>query len=135
MVEIKKSQLKKNIKTTLHLGEVHIAGKVFVNGKEVGMSWVAPFELDITSFLIKGKNTITIEITNQWTNRLIGDENFPNETEYTRFNMPDWYINNEPPPLKQRSTFTTFSFYKKGDDTIPAGLLGPVVLKSTKIIK
>jgi hypothetical protein len=132
--EIKNSQLKKHIKTTLHLGEVHIAGKVFVNGQEAGISWVTPYELDITHYLIKGKNTITIEITNQWTNRLIGDENFPKEVEYNRFNMPDWYINNEPPPLKQRSTFTTFPFYKKGDATISAGLLGPVLLKSTKII-
>jgi hypothetical protein len=133
-IDIKKSQLNKNIKTTLHLGEVHIAGKVIVNGMEVGTIWVAPYEIDITPYLIIGKNAITIELTNQWTNRLIGDENFPNETEYDGINMPEWYINNEPPPLKQRSTFTTFSFYQKGDDTIPAGLLGPVVLKSTKII-
>jgi len=49
--------------------------------------------------------------------------------------MPDWYLNNEPPPLKQRSTFTTFPFYKKGDETIPAGLLGPVVIKTSKTTK
>ncbi len=132
---IQKSHLKKDIKMTLDLGEVNIAAKVIINGKEVGISWKAPHTLEVSSYIVKGENNITIETTNQWTNRLIGDENFPKETTYSRRHMPEWYLNNEPPPLKQRSTFTTFPFYKKGDPTIPAGLLGPVRLKSTKIIK
>lgn len=41
-------------------------------------------------------------------------------------NMPEWYTNNEPPPIQQRSTFTAFPFYEKGDTLIPAGLAGPV---------
>ncbi|PQJ73697.1 hypothetical protein BTO14_05080 [Polaribacter butkevichii] len=132
-----KNYLEENNKVTLDLGVVNIAAKVIVNGKDLGISWMPPYVLDVTKALVKGKNTIQIEVTNQWTNRLIGDENFPSESGMSRKNeyMPDWYLNNEPPPLKQRSTFTTFPFYKKGDETIPAGLVGPVVLKVSRIIK
>ena len=132
-----KNYLEENNKVTLDLGEVNIAAKVIVNGKDLGVSWMPPYVLDVTKALVKGKNTIQIEVTNQWTNRLIGDENFPSESGMSRKNeyMPDWYLNNEPPPLKQRSTFTTFPFYKKGDETIPAGLLGPVVIKTSKTTK
>lgn len=48
--------------------------------------------------------------------------------------MVDLYVNNEPAPLGQRSTFTTYPFYKKGDILLPAGLLGDVsVIFSKKI--
>ncbi|WP_158837340.1 glycosyl hydrolase [Polaribacter sp. L3A8] len=132
-----KNYLEENNKVTIDLGVVNIAAKVIVNGKDLGISWMSPYVLDVTKALVKGKNTIQIEVTNQWTNRLIGDENFPSESGMNRKNeyMPDWYLNNEPPPLKQRSTFTTFPFYKKGDETIPAGLVGPVVLKVSRIIE
>ncbi|MBP1674910.1 MAG: glycoside hydrolase family 2 sugar binding, partial [Bacteroidetes bacterium] len=33
-----------------------------------------PFTANITGLFKKGRNTIEIKITNQWTNRLIGDQ-------------------------------------------------------------
>ncbi len=127
---VNKKMLSKNQQITLDLGEVSIAARVIINGKDLGMLWMSPFQLDVTNDLKKGDNTIKIEVTNQWTNRLIGDEQFPNETGFDRKAevMPDWFLNNEPAPIEQRSTFTITNFYNKKAELIPAGLLGPVRL-------
>jgi hypothetical protein len=42
-----------------------------------GVLWLSPFRVDITDALVSGENKLEISITNQWTNRLIGDEQFP----------------------------------------------------------
>ncbi len=76
----------------------------------MGVSWIAPYTLDVTSALKKGTNTLEIQITNQWTNRLIGDEKLPNQTGYDirrgqpgfgdenfrgdNIKMPEWFRNN-----------------------------------------
>jgi hypothetical protein len=134
--DIKKAQIVENNKFTLNLGEVNVAARVILNDIDLGVIWKSPYALDISAALQKGKNTLVIELTNQWTNRLIGDENYPNVSGYELNNkvMPDWYINNEPANLGERSTFTTYPFYKKGDELLPAGLVGPVKIK-TSIIK
>lgn len=133
---VDRNALGKDIKLTLDLGKVNICARVIVNGKDLGVVWKAPYLVDITDVLVKGKNTLQIEVTNQWTNRLIGDEYFPNETEYKRDGiMPDWYLNNEPAKLKQRSTFTLYQFYKKDSELLPAGLVGPVKLSFSRLVK
>jgi len=131
---ISRKQLTKNTTFTLDLGEVAIAGKVTVNGTDLGVVWKAPFEIDITSVLKKGTNIIKVEVSNQWTNRLIGDEQYPNETGFNRKAkvMPDWFLNNEPAPLKKRSTFTITNFYGRDKTLLPSGLIGPVRIKTTK---
>ncbi len=135
--KISKKILAKNHQITLDLGEVNVAARVIINDRDLGVLWMSPYRVDVTNALKKGTNKIQIEVTNQWTNRLIGDENYPNETGFDRTAemMPDWFLKNEPAPLKQRSTFTITDFYKKGDKLIPAGLVGPVVLKQSKRIK
>lgn len=118
----------------LDLGSVHIAAEVFINEKLVGITWMAPYQLDISEYIIAGKNRIEIRLTNQWSNRLIGDERFPpNDGGYqlgphraTDLTMPEWYVNNEPRPKGERTTFTTAPFYKKDSPLMPSGLLGPV---------
>jgi hypothetical protein len=42
--------------------------------------------------------------------------------------MPKWYVDNQPMPEGPRSTFTTWNFYDKDRELLPAGLLGPVRL-------
>ncbi len=133
---LSKKALKKAHKLTLDLGVVNVVAKVSINGTNMGTFWIKPFALDVTSVLKSGKNEIEIQVTNQWTNRLIGDENYPNVSGYNvqMDKMPEWHMNNEPGSLGQRSTFTVYPFYKKGDALLPAGLLGPVTIKSSKVI-
>lgn len=133
--QVEKGTLAEDRKFTLDLGQVAIAARVTLNGQDLGVAWMSPHTVDISSALKEGENQLKIEVTNQWTNRLIGDENYPNEAGFHREmeNMPEWYTNNEPAPLQERSTFTAFPFYNKGDDLLPAGLLGPVKIEISAI--
>lgn len=126
----------------LDLGEVNIAAKVFLNETEMATLWMPPFTLDITEQAKKGENNLRIEVTNTWTNRLIGDENYSRTDGYelktagaTPPKMPEWYVNDRPMPASKRITFSAYPFYKKTDTLMPAGLVGPVKLKSTKTIR
>lgn len=114
----------------LDLGKVSIAARVFVNEQEFGVLWSNPFHIDVTNALKIGENTMKVEVTNTWTNRLIGDENYPNNTGYDLKveNMPDWYTSNSEPEMGERKAFCTFPFYEKGDQLESSGLLGPVRL-------
>jgi hypothetical protein len=122
--------------TLLDLGKVCDIAEVEINGKPVGVLWVAPFTADITKFLKKGKNTIRIKVTNTWVNRLIGDEQYPEDFEaITRDNrqramkaLPDWVLNNEDRPEQRRRAFTPWYYYNKDSKLSEAGLLGPVRL-------
>jgi hypothetical protein len=123
----------------LDLGEVKIVAEVKLNGTDLGVSWMPPFRVDITDAIKEGENQLEIKVTNQWSNKLIGDERFPKsfsgyklEGNFPKGKMMDWYANNEPMPAGQRTTFCTGGFYKADDPLMPSGLLGPVILKSEK---
>ncbi len=61
------------------LGEVRDIAQVSVNGKSVGMVWAPPYRLDVTGALKPGVNHLSIEVTNEWTNRIVGDRLVPPE--------------------------------------------------------
>jgi hypothetical protein len=61
----------------LDLGKVCDIAEVKVNGKPVGVSWAPPYRLDVTADLHPGLNKIEIAVTNEWTNRQIGDCTLP----------------------------------------------------------
>ena len=148
---IKKGMLKPNRNFKIDLGTVNVIAKVILNGKEIGVSWIAPHTLNITDALKEGSNNLTIEITNQWTNRLIGDAKLPNQTGYNvrrgrpgfgdtklgdKVNkMPQWYRDNKPLPEGPRTTFSAYTFQKAKDKLQPSGLLGPVIISASKTIK
>jgi len=47
----------------LNLGDVRESAHVYVNDIDAGIVFCAPFEIDITPYLRKGKNTLRIEVT------------------------------------------------------------------------
>jgi hypothetical protein len=61
----------------LDLGMVNDLAEVSINGKAVGALWKAPYAVDVTQALRPGSNQLEIKVTNQWTNRLIGDRSAP----------------------------------------------------------
>ncbi|MGA0559272.1 glycosyl hydrolase [Larkinella sp. VNQ87] len=89
----------------LDLGEVKNLAEVIVNGKTVGTAWKKPFRLDITDALKTGRNTVQVNVTNLWVNRLIGDAQ---------------------PGVANKITFTTMPFYPANAPLLPSGLLGAV---------
>jgi hypothetical protein len=101
----------------LDLGHVMDIAEVSVNDNEAGTGWKPPYTFNITEWLKPGSNQIQIRVTNQWTNRLLGDQNpevrqkvLSDGTENIRFFGP-------PPPLQE------------------SGLIGPVTIISIKTIE
>jgi hypothetical protein len=99
----------------LDLGKVKNMARVKLNGKDLGIVWTTPWQVDITKAVKKGDNELEIEVVNLWPNRLIGDEQL-SEGE-------------------KRYTFTTAKHYNKNSPLLESGLLGPVSIGSVKYPK
>ncbi len=108
----------------LNLGKVKVMARIRLNGKDLGVVWCAPWQVEITKALKTGGNRLEIDIANLWPNRMIGDENEPFDGVVDN-KWPQWLLNGTERPTK-RYTFTTYRFYRKGDPLLPSGLLGPV---------
>ncbi|HPS56107.1 MAG TPA: DUF3395 domain-containing protein, partial [Sedimentisphaerales bacterium] len=116
-------------KILLDLGQVLYFAEVKLNDKYLGILWKDPFRIDITDAVKPGENNLQIAITNLWPNRLIGDEQYPDDCQWERKALkvwPEWFIKNQPRPVKERFTFTTWQHWEKDDTLMPSGLLGPV---------
>ena len=90
----------------LKLGKVEEIAVVSVNGQVTDTLWAEPYETDITRYVRKGKNQLSIKVTNTWFNRLVYDARQPKEHRKT------WVINGPSANSELR----------------PSGLLGPVEL-------
>ena len=124
----------------LDLGIVKHIAHVYLNDKDLGVIWTAPWNLMLPEGLLKAKgNSLTIEVTNVWANRLIGDEQEPDDCEWLPnqyfYNsgkylkeFPDWFLNNQPRPSKGRYCFTTWNYFSKDSPLVQSGLIGPVQL-------
>lgn len=88
-----------------------------------------PWRVDITSELKQRDNKLEIQIANLWPNRLIGDEQLPDD-EIQDGQWPQWLLKGEPRP-GHRFTFTTFEHYQKNDPLLKSGLMGPVTIQQT----
>lgn len=127
----------------LDLGTVKHIAHVYLNNKDLGVVWTAPWGVKIPKALIKAKgNVLTVEVSNVWANRLIGDEQEPDDCEWSPHGyyydsgkflkaFPDWFLNNQPRPSKGRYGFTTWNYFTKESPLIPSGLIGPVRLMTT----
>ncbi|MHC4799872.1 MAG: glycosylhydrolase-like jelly roll fold domain-containing protein, partial [Planctomycetota bacterium] len=62
-----------NRKIHLNLGKLNNVAQVRLNGKDLGIVWTAPWNVDITRAVLSTGNNLEIEVVNLWPNRLIGD--------------------------------------------------------------
>jgi hypothetical protein len=71
----------------IDLGNVQEIASVKINGKEAGVTWIAPFVLDITGLVKEGENQLEVTVVNSWVNRLIGDSYLPADKRFTKTNV------------------------------------------------
>ncbi len=119
---------------------------VSVNGKQLPLTWKAPFECDITDAVVAGDNNLKVDITNLWPNRMIGDELEPDDLEWSEpliyeyapgspvagrylTSNPEWLQNGGERPSKGRKTVGCFKFFTSDSPLLPSGLLGPVSIQ------
>ncbi|MDR3229371.1 MAG: hypothetical protein LBT53_08185 [Puniceicoccales bacterium] len=98
----------KGRRLVLDLGQVEMIAKVTVNGKTRRTLWAPPYSLDITDALRLGENSLEIEVTSTWFNRLVYDAGQPAAKRKT------WLLTGP----------------RQGQPLRPSGLLGPVVLRA-----
>jgi hypothetical protein len=118
-IEVSADRLGEGNRVFLDLGDVREVAEVFVNGKSAGVLWKPPYRVDVTSLVKPGANALKIEVMNLWINRLVGDDLLPPEKRLTRTNI-------------RRDDLIRKSEAKW--ETVPAGLLGPVRLLSSRDI-
>lgn len=127
-----------NSRIELDLGRVEVAAEVTLNGKSLGTLWKPPFVCDVTDALRPGENELEVRVTNLWPNRLIGDEQYPDDLASGKWGgipaWPEWLKKGQPRPEPRRLTFFTWKHYQKDDPLLPSGLLGPVVLRSVQTV-
>ena len=108
-----------------------------------------PWRVKVPAGLLKKTgNKLEITVVNNWCNRLIGDEQEPDDIETEPGNqtgtrlggydikvkgrglkdLPEWLINDTPRPSSGRYTFASWFYYDKDAPLQKAGLLGPVRL-------
>jgi hypothetical protein len=119
----------------LDLGKVAVMAQVKLNGQDLGILWKVPYRVDVTGVLRPGDNDLEVKVVNLWINRLIGDEQLPEDSERngdgTLKRWPQWLVNGQPSPTG-RLTFTTWRLWKKNDPLVESGLIGPVTLTATE---
>ena len=133
----------------LDLGGVKNLAEVRLNGKSLGVLWKPPFRVEVSAALRAGRNALEVRVTNLWPNRLIGDEQEPEdcvwgpEEAWTGIGtspadrvafgrplkeVPAWLVAGTPRPSTGRYTVTTWNFYRKDSPLLESGLRGPVWL-------
>ena len=118
---------KNNAELYLDFGEVKNLAKIRLNGKDLGIIWTSPWRVKITDVVKAKGNQLEIEVVNLWANRLIGDENMPDDG-IKDYKWPEWLLEGKP-RTSGRYTFTTHRYYKKDMHLQVSGLLGPVLIQ------
>jgi hypothetical protein len=109
-----RSWLRPGTKLLLNLGTVNDLAEVSINGQVLGNLWKQPYEVEVTKALKPGNNKLEIRVTNQWTNRIIGDRLSPDNKVLA--DVPARPGFGPPPTL------------------VPSGLLGPVTIVANQSV-
>ena len=143
VMELESTAVRNDRRVVLDLGELNDIAEVWVNGEHAGVAWYPPYEVDITPYVKAGSNAVEIAVTNNWANRLIGDEQHPADFEWgvdrgesmgrAMKAFPEWFINGTPRPSEGRKTFNIWYYYRQDSALQPAGLVGPVRIVGQEI--
>ena len=77
------AEVKKGMRFSLDLGRVEMIAVVTLNGKTLRTLWTPPYSLDLTEAVRPGTNTLTVEVTSSWFNRLVYDAGQPEDKRKT----------------------------------------------------
>jgi len=77
-------------------GDIQEMARVSVNGKDCGIVWTPPYKANITQHLKEGTNSISVQVINNWNNRIVGDLRNPGEKEYARTNAKKKFTKESP---------------------------------------
>jgi hypothetical protein len=137
IIDVPADLIAKGRRLYLDLGNVRVMAEPKLNGKPLGTLWRAPFRVDITDVAKRGRNTLEVKVVNLWPNRMIGDEQMPEDSERnedgTLKAWPKWVLEGKPSPTG-RYTFTSWRLWRKDEPLQPSGLLGPVRIVPTETI-
>ena len=120
----------------LDLGDVQVMANVTLNGKSLGTLWKPPYRVDVTDALKTGENALTVDVVNLWVNRLIGDEQLPEDCERNdEGSLKAWpkWLTDKTPRTSGRYTFATWRLWKKDEPLQASGLIGPVTIRTTQL--
>jgi hypothetical protein len=95
----------------LSLTDVREICTVRINGKRADTLWARPYRLDITDRLVQGRNSVELDVTNLWPNRIIGDAQPSATRTYTKTNIRK---------------------YTASSPLLPSGLIGPVSIETVR---
>lgn len=139
-INVPKEMLADGRRLYLDLGKVQVIAEVRLNGKALGILWKPPFRVDITDVARPGSNDLEVQVTNTWANRLIGDEQLPEDCAWAddwegkrMDTVPEWVVQGKPSPTG-RFTFKTWKHWSKDDPLLESGLMGPVMLSCTAVV-
>ncbi len=122
----------------LDLGKVAVMARVTLNGQDLGILWKPPYRVDISPAAKAGDNQLEVQVVNLWPNRLIGDEQLPDDSERNKNGTlkawPAWLLDNQPSPTG-RLTFSSWRLWKKDEPLQESGLLGPVTVQAVRVLE
>ncbi len=127
-----------DLSVILDLGIVKEMAAISINNKPVAVLWHPPYKVDVTDYIKCGENKVSIAITNTWANRLMGDNNHPDDCEWGEamgaegralVRYPDWLIASKPRPSGQRVAFSSWNYFNEKSPLLDAGLLSEVTLQ------
>jgi hypothetical protein len=137
-VSVPRDMIGKDRRVYLDLGKVQVMATVKINGKDLGVLWKPPYRVDVTGALKAGDNELEVRVANLWINRMIGDEDKPEDSDRnpdgTLKAWPKWVQDGKDSP-SGRFTFTSWRLWKKGEAPVESGLIGPVTLRVAALVR
>ena len=93
---VSKETLSKRKEAYVVFKNIQEIARVTVNGNDCGIIWTPPYKANITQHLKEGTNNITVQVINNWNNRIVGDLKNPDGKEYTKTNAKQKFTAESP---------------------------------------